>query len=96
MFTLSDYGNFSIWHPESELCLLTMDTGLYAEKFEVNTMLHLSKVCTSSRPATKQKSSFANLPETRAGKKRSKLGLWPFRPFGKDYGVFLGLKILCK
>ncbi len=26
MFTCSDYGNFSIWHPESELYLLNMET----------------------------------------------------------------------
>ncbi|MGZ2742971.1 cytochrome C biosynthesis protein, partial [Bacteroides fragilis] len=36
MFTLSDYGNFSIWHPESELCLLTMDTGEIRLLNEVN------------------------------------------------------------
>lgn len=36
MFTLSDYGNFSIWHPESELCLLTIDTGEIRLLNEVN------------------------------------------------------------
>lgn len=36
MFTLSDYGNFSIWHPESELCLLTFDTGEVRLLDEVN------------------------------------------------------------
>lgn len=36
MFTLSDYGNFSIWHPESELCLLTFDTGEIRLLNEVN------------------------------------------------------------
>lgn len=36
MFTLSDYGNFSIWHPESELCLLTTDTGEIRLLNEVN------------------------------------------------------------
>lgn len=36
MFTLSDYGNFSIWHPESELCLLTFNTGEIRLLNEVN------------------------------------------------------------
>lgn len=36
MFTLSDYGNFSIWHPESELCLLTLATGKMRLLNEVN------------------------------------------------------------
>lgn len=36
MFTLSDYGNFSIWHPESELCLLTFSTGEIRLMNEVN------------------------------------------------------------
>ena len=27
LFTLSDYGNFSIWHPESDLWLLDLNTG---------------------------------------------------------------------
>lgn len=36
MFTLSDYGNFSIWHPESELCLLTLATGEMRLLDEVN------------------------------------------------------------
>lgn len=36
MFTMSDYGNFSIWHPESELCLLTLDTGEVRVMNEVN------------------------------------------------------------
>ena len=36
MFTLSDYGNFSIWHPESELCLLTFSTGKVRFMDEVN------------------------------------------------------------
>lgn len=36
MFTLSDYGNFSIWHPESELYLLTLATGEIRQMDEVN------------------------------------------------------------
>lgn len=36
MFTLSDYGNFSIWHPESELALLTFATGEIRLLDEVN------------------------------------------------------------
>lgn len=36
MFTLSDYGNFSIWHPESELYLLTLATGEARRMEEVN------------------------------------------------------------
>lgn len=36
MFTLSDYGNFSIWHPESELCLLDLKTGIVRNMKEVN------------------------------------------------------------
>mgnify|MGYP001516765639 FL=1 len=29
MFTLSDYGNFSIWHKEADLWLLDLKTGTY-------------------------------------------------------------------
>lgn len=36
MFTLSDYGNFSIWHPESELALYTIKTGAVRLLSEVN------------------------------------------------------------
>lgn len=36
MFTLSDYGNFSIWHPESELYLLTLANGKIRPIDEVN------------------------------------------------------------
>lgn len=36
MFTLSDYGNFSIWHPESELALYTIKTGKVRLLSEVN------------------------------------------------------------
>ncbi|MCM1029065.1 MAG: hypothetical protein NC342_05630 [Pseudoflavonifractor sp.] len=36
MFTLSDYGTFSIWHPESQLMLLDLATGLVRPLDEVN------------------------------------------------------------
>jgi putative cytochrome c binding protein len=36
MFTSSDYGNFSIWHPESELCLLNLQSGNIRNMQEVN------------------------------------------------------------
>lgn len=36
MFTCSDYGNFSIWHPESELYLLDMKTNEIRNMEEVN------------------------------------------------------------
>ena len=36
MFTLSAYGNFSIWHPESDLWLLDMTTGAVRALSEVN------------------------------------------------------------
>lgn len=36
MFTCSDYGNFSIWHPESELYLLEIATGEIRNMEEVN------------------------------------------------------------
>lgn len=36
MFTLSDYGNFSIWHPESDLYLLDLSTGNIRNIEEVN------------------------------------------------------------
>ena len=36
MFTMSDYGNFSIWHPESDLCLLNLSTGEMRVMDEVN------------------------------------------------------------
>ncbi len=29
LFTLSDYGNFSIWHPEADLYMLNLETGEY-------------------------------------------------------------------
>lgn len=36
MFTQSDYGNFSIWHPESDLLLLDLQTGKIRPMAEVN------------------------------------------------------------
>lgn len=36
MFTRSNYGNFSIWHPESELCLMDLTTGTWRVMDEVN------------------------------------------------------------
>ena len=36
MFTLSNYGNFSIWHPESDLCLLNLSTEEVRIMDEVN------------------------------------------------------------
>lgn len=36
LFTLSDYGNFSIWHPESNLWLLDLGNGSMREVSEVN------------------------------------------------------------
>jgi len=36
MFTLSDYGNFSIWHPESDLWLHDLETGENRPLGEVN------------------------------------------------------------
>ena len=36
MFTLSDYGNFSIWHKEADLWLLDLKTGTYRNLEEVN------------------------------------------------------------
>ncbi len=36
MFTCSDYGNFSIWHPESELYLLNLQNGKIRNMQEVN------------------------------------------------------------
>lgn len=36
MFTLSDYGNFSIWHPESDLYLLDLYNGNIRNMKEVN------------------------------------------------------------
>ena len=36
MFTLSDYGNFSIWHPESELYIMELATGKIRNLEEVN------------------------------------------------------------
>lgn len=36
MFTVSNYGNFSIWHPESELYILTLTTGKIRRMEEVN------------------------------------------------------------
>lgn len=36
MFTRSRYGNFSIWHPEAQLCLLDLTDGTIREMDEVN------------------------------------------------------------
>ena len=36
MFTLSDYGNFSIWHPESELFLMDLNSNEIRPLVEVN------------------------------------------------------------
>ena len=36
MFSLFDYGNFGIWHPESDLCLLHLETGKMRVLDEVN------------------------------------------------------------
>lgn len=36
MFTRSAYGTFSIWHPESQLCLMDLQTGDWREMDEVN------------------------------------------------------------
>jgi len=36
MFTLSDYGNFSIWHREADLYILDLRTGKYRPLTEVN------------------------------------------------------------
>ncbi|MHB9056887.1 MAG: TolB family protein [Paludibacteraceae bacterium] len=36
MFTLSDYGNFSIWHREADLYLLNLSDGTYRPLSEVN------------------------------------------------------------
>ncbi len=36
MFVLSDYGNFSIWHPESDLYLMDLQTGQTRALTEVN------------------------------------------------------------
>jgi len=36
MFTRMDYGTFSIWHPESQLCLMDLTTGQWREMDEVN------------------------------------------------------------
>lgn len=36
MFALSDYGNFSIWHPESDLYLMDLTTGEIRHLTEVN------------------------------------------------------------
>ncbi len=36
MFTRMVYGNFSIWHPESQLCILDLRTGRWRELSEVN------------------------------------------------------------
>lgn len=36
MYTLSDYGNFSIWHHEADLCLLDLATGESRRLDEVN------------------------------------------------------------
>lgn len=36
MFTRSDYGNFSIWHPEADLCIMDLRTGQWRKLDEVN------------------------------------------------------------
>lgn len=36
LYTLSDYGNFSIWHPESDLWLLDLQTGSARPAHEIN------------------------------------------------------------
>ncbi|MDK2841434.1 MAG: hypothetical protein PWQ17_939 [Anaerophaga sp.] len=36
MFTLADYGNFSIWHKEADLYLLNLETGKYSPLEQVN------------------------------------------------------------
>lgn len=36
LFTLSDYGNFSIWHPESDLWLMDMENGSMRSADEIN------------------------------------------------------------
>ena len=36
MFTLSDYGNFSIWHREADLWLLDLQTGEFSNMEKVN------------------------------------------------------------
>lgn len=36
LFTLSDYGNFSIWHPESDLYLMDLRTGQFRAAQELN------------------------------------------------------------
>lgn len=36
LFTQSDYGNFSIWHPESDLYLLNLATGNIRNIAEIN------------------------------------------------------------
>ncbi|MDR1368712.1 MAG: cytochrome C biosynthesis protein [Dysgonamonadaceae bacterium] len=36
MFTVSDYGNFSVWHPESDLCLLNLSSKEMRLMDEVN------------------------------------------------------------
>ncbi|MBD5325089.1 MAG: cytochrome C biosynthesis protein [Bacteroides sp.] len=36
MFTRMTYGTFSIWHPESQLCLLDLHSGQWREMTEVN------------------------------------------------------------
>lgn len=36
MFTMSDYGNFSIWHKEADLWLVDLNTGISRSLTEVN------------------------------------------------------------
>lgn len=36
MFTRSSYGTFSIWHPESQLCIMDLRSGQWREMDEVN------------------------------------------------------------
>lgn len=36
MFTRSSYGTFSIWHPESQLCIMDLHSGQWREMDEVN------------------------------------------------------------
>lgn len=38
MFTLSDYGNFSIWHPESDLYLMDLNNGKISDMKNVNSL----------------------------------------------------------
>lgn len=48
MFTLSDYGNFSIWHNDSDLFMLDMESGEYRPIDEINSDWVDSYLCWSS------------------------------------------------